>query len=618
MKFITCINLRLLSHAFLAMFSSASLAAPASAPRQNFIQSLPIPESVKGPGKAELCEDFMPAACFNPQGEYRTNEMHGKIVTRLQSIVEDALNVGAKSIGFSNRKDAIIKSLSQEGYKLRPDLSSAAQNFLVSQTYTGYVEKSQIYQVASECAAESKKITEINPYNLLTQQEIEKAEKQIGNFNSKYQSIIKLGYVRDLPSLFTQLNQKCMEITSQIETAKKNTAVNQELLTHLEKTCANRKSVREKIVKLYVANNTPEAQKEKEQLVESIYEMMKLQLSRHSILPSQNSDPLFVRKQVLQNSILENLNLCNEVDRTYESGPRKVIEEVNDKVTTARATVEYLIDAHYNETRKTQALKIYDEVRKEVLNFVRELTRDPVKLQKIESNYNRMTFNWFKKPEARYYKKDPKTGVEHLDTKLFSPGSAWHMMFALNLEFFTSLNAFYLPDSQYGAEKSALSVTMQPMFLELIKENPWSMMSVLAHELGHNIDPRVSRINGHDLTPEYENLNQCLSSSTSIRMREDQSGESISDYISAYVVSRLANQLPSSLKKSAIVASVQSYCYFNSYNERNNILMLDVGHPDPYFRLSGIYGGSESLRKVMGCQSESRQFRTCSLQGGKP
>ncbi len=152
-----------------------------------------------------------------------------------------------------------------------------------------------------------------------------------------------------------------------------------------------------------------------------------------------------------------------------------------------------------------------------------------------------------------------------------------------------------------------------PAFLWMLDNNSDGVLGVLAHEVGHQIGPEMSVINGHDLRGIHLSTLQCLSQPDSIYMQKNQADESIADMIAAEVLAQIANRTDTLEEKINLIQSgVQSYCVMDMLEQREfGSRTRGNVHPNPLLRVGGLFGGNASIRNTLGCNNESKSYKTC-------
>ena len=575
-----------------------------------------VPEVAQA-SQGDACEDLLPAACLTANGDYKIQKFADEIEVKLKNLVKAARSKGAQQLGYKDFEDAIFKIFRKEGYPLKKDISEKAKKFLLESDYKNYVDKKEIYEVLDQCEQDKKKLDDIGIYDVKDVLRLSQISRQIEGFKNKYREISTELYMNDMPGFLNKINTQCSFYGLLKETLKIKNLLQHPIVLEFEKVCSQRKDLRAKAISYYLKQDDPAIRSEIRQFVLSFNDILYTSLSNLKTEAPTAPATAEDAKQAIYDNYNSRYDVCNSVGERFETGPKDMSTSTMQLLNTAKGTVEYLIDQIYSPEKKELVQKIHNATKREALIVAQRLTRDPIKLARIQDHFKRLGFTWFTKPTADRYIKDKKTGIEILDINKFDQMNVWTQAFSGNLEFFTTLNAFYLPDTKFGATDRPLSVTMQPLFIEMLDDYPQAFLAVMAHEVGHNIGPDVTKYNNYNLTQEYEPLLQCLSSHDSIRMQDLQIDESVADVVSAEVLAKLISQLPPEKRKASVYASMQTFCKVLDMADQDLTLSLTDSHPETILRISGIYGANPSLRKVLSCNEESKKFRSCSLTGAQ-
>jgi len=598
--------------------SKPSLARPDAKP-PCLLCSWNVAPEIAESSHVDGCDELLPAACLDSKSEYKIKPMFDRIEKKLKEMVKTAQGKAALQMGFKNFDDAMIKSLAKEGYALKKDISEKAKKYILENDYKNYVEKKEIFEVAAECAEDKKAFDGFNSYSQEGIEKLKQYIQQVDEFESKYQNKASDFFLKDIPGLLNKIGTQCKALeTGKDELTQKN------LLTHplvlkLRKVCSDRNSLRTKAVHFYLRQDDPNTKIEIAKFVQENRDVLELSLSSLKQIEesSTTETELTIYRRKATDKAMQLYGVCNAIEERLDGGPGQIKAKLLDVMSTARTSVEHLIDQIYTPERKSKVREIHDTSKREAYAIIQKVTNDPQKLARIRDTYKRMVFTWLEKPTTDRYIKDKETGIEVLKLNLYNPNDIWSQAFTGDLSFFTDVNAFYIPDTQYGAEQKPLSVTMQPIFMEVLDENPHAFLSVMAHEVGHNLGPIVTEINNYSLKEEYKPLLECLASSDSIRMQYIQADETVADVISAEVMAQLLLQIPADRRKAAVYASMQTFCKFLDEGDKEMSLFLTATHPESILRVSGIFGGNKSLRSAMSCEKDAKQFRTCSLKGAE-
>jgi hypothetical protein len=252
--------------------------------------------------------------------------------------------------------------------------------------------------------------------------------------------------------------------------------------------------------------------------------------------------------------------------------------------------------------------------------MVSKFVKDPERRTEIMNGYDSLNLLWMENPPDGAYKKGPRGNLV-LDDQKATPSYVRQFSDDLlnvfsdpDMSYFTTMNANYVPVLSMGRYNQKERVAMMPVFIQNMKDNPFVFQSVLAHEAGHKIGPLVSRINGYDLAPEYKDLLVCYKDNKSIKLEENQADETIADYISSEVMARQISKLPKEQKLPAFMSSMEAFCQFDAKMTNMNTAMCKEAHPENSLRISGIYGANPNMRKAIGCEGDSPNFKSCGLK----
>ena len=305
-----------------------------------------------------------------------------------------------------------------------------------------------------------------------------------------------------------------------------------------------------------------------------------------------------------ENSI--DYNDCYNINRTIDQIGKSIYSDFITKINRSQIVIEGSIEKFYGSSMDNLYGKLgsFKDLYLEVFNkkFNQDgIIKDQDKLNKIISEYKALETARLQKPnQDRYIEED---GIKYLNTSTsqanpFQPISLDQIYNSDSLEWFTTINAFYMP-SLLG-EKEA--VNLFPLFLQVGQENNETLLSVYAHELAHKMGPSVSKLNNHELTTELAPLMNCLASSDSFSMNSSQTEESFSDWFSSEVmVEYIKKNSPPSEHKNAIKKSLQAFCSF----EDGISLHKEDPHPDPLYRVNYIYGAHPFIKEQFGCSPDS-------------
>lgn len=574
---------------------------------------------VKEPSASEnLCEDLAPAACENPDGTSVYRDKIKNLNQKLRSLIDQAKDLSAVKMGYRNAEDAINKTLESAGGKLKENLSYSAKEYFYTGDYSNYVSAEELYETAAQCKQEQSTMSKIS-YSESAFDKIKEMQQKTDALLQKYNKLRVELYSKNLPQFVSEVFSQCRSYRKKQRNLSPDQVLSDPKIEILQKTCENAPAIRRQAIALFRKEGFVEYLEQARKLVEgnvsaldaSWYETK--QISKEEA-PNVPTSEFYKAIQKYSRDLYSFSVLCASVAKAVDASAKKSREEILKKLSRGRPTVEFLLDYFYTQDREKKLKAIFDQIKSEAVRIALRLTADPNKRKKILDTYSRLQFTWLKKPANADYNQESQIEVLR-DVQTIVDSFAIAAFEDNTLSYFTLRNAFYKPDISYGALSKGLSVSITPLFILLADENPYSFLSIVAHETGHNLGPRLSQINGYDLSSEWASTLSCLSQTDSIRMQQDQKDEAIADYMSAEIIAAMVKKLPPENRPKAVTASLESFCHINAAAEEDQ-LSLDVltSHPNPMLRISGIFGGNAHLRGAMGCDVDSTQYRTCRMK----
>lgn len=579
------------------------------------------PNESKTVGHAEACDDLFGAACMDKKGGLKYEGAQAKLVSELSLSVEAARNRAAQAMGYGDLGEAIRDRLKESGITPLPPPSNANNPFL---------QGSYPYKESEECAKDFQELFPAAQNQSPTPMDAQAQAALIAKmeaFEAKYKERIINLSAQDIPNFVSNdIGQKCASLKSQPDIYKPEN--NKEAL----KLCQNQAQIRRKAVDLFRAEGSKDYEKKAQAFV------------REHMLPNLNADFNFgnygygyggaigypdpsstsappktiedlLKSQDRFNELFNAVGTyCTRYSLQITSIANKVTQEVYAEVAKSKPVIDTLIDTTYTERRKQLADKILQNARSDIQDLVKSITKDQTKRNLILNEYDSLEMAWLEKPKNSAYMKNTRGLLSLREPPSNSPHAINEsVFFDPTLSHFTILNAFYVPLTVQGKSAMKEQVAILPIFLHKLESNPYMYLSTLAHEIGHKIGPRISKVNGHDLSNEYKSLLACYSDSTSIKMEAKQADETIADYISSEVLARQIQKLPANKRREALFASVEGLCHFNDINNQSHAFNCNGVHPEESLRISGIIGANPSIRKILGCGPESPKFKTCGL-----
>lgn len=581
----------------------------------------------------QACEDLYVSACVNAGGIVKQKLELKDMKKALSAEVEKA-KTALKNVLGADLLMPLRNSLEEKGLKLKKDLSSNAQAALNGYSWT---TDSELFEEIAQCDAQKNELLLFQPYGIADigqlQDQLYKWKSFLHTTTNMKNRLARLAVLK----VVDKIKPQCAQFRK-LTFAQQNENVFQEL----RKICVDPNAVRIKILTWYRQENNPNTQSEIEAwLPEAIKAVLlniaetvknpELIIVRKQFNPETAGQAIFglskggfgLNKTGVLNSLRskisslasQNWQSCYVLDdSTLLTGIAKSEQaQILQKMYSSQPVIESLLASHYSEDKKQKTMALFEQIKTEVQRLTDRIIGDENLRSKVKSKYQSLKLGWLDKPADSEYKIDPQTGLRYLDLS----DSSFNLMAKAfgdpSLSFFTTLNAFYMPDLTIGEMFFSSSVNIMPAFMWMIDHNPEGVLSVMAHEVGHQIGPQMSFINGHDLRPTHKPMLQCLAQPDSIYMQANQGDESISDMIAAEVLAQIAsNSSDLSERLRYIQSGVQTYCLMDMMEQQESSIRTrgDV-HPNPYLRVGGLFGANSSLRKVLGCQKDSKNYRTC-------
>lgn len=216
--------------------------------------------------------------------------------------------------------------------------------------------------------------------------------------------------------------------------------------------------------------------------------------------------------------------------------------------------------------------------------------------------------------------KTPTLDLKKLDAMPDSTVNFYSKLIAPDFSGVADINAYYTPEHSLGTRRDPKNVFVYPGLIEAFSDSPAALMGILAHEVGHNFDPRMSQLGGHALKPEFQKLLDCLEKSTSAGMHEHQGNECVADWIAAEAMASLIDD-PVRRKEFGMPAKdfdfvkqmMAPFCNFMDM-EGAGPLQDPENYLSPRRRINGLFGAQPRLRAALGCDASGSTY--CSLDGG--
>lgn len=582
--------------------------------------SFPMSVESSKAGETEPCDDLFGASCMGADGKPKYTGISKEMPKELSKPIKEARDKTAKEMGFKDFDDAIKAKLKNAGIDLKENPDEEAFKSLKMEggtiTYGGDNAK-KLYSSVEQCDKDQKELQGTSYYSLTEATALNDLLKKYESFGSKYRELSIKHFAKDIPNFISNnIGNKCNQLKSSSSTSTYKPEENQEIV----KGCDNFQKIKRQAIELYRSEGTADYDKKAEAFVrENMLPELRYSYSSSTTSTTGGATPAPEKTEVerlrdrigaISNS---SYSVCQNYSSTVENAGRKVVQDLMEKVSKSKTTVDGVIDSFYTEDRKKTAMSLYNNARADVQDLAKGFVKDNKKRGDILDGYDSLKLFWMEKPADSAY--TTKDGVRVLDIEKASLTDMTAQIFSdPSLSFFTQVNAFYTPQVQFGKLKMEEQVNMMPAFVYHIDKNPYAFLSVVAHEAGHKIGPMISKINGYDLEPEYRELLACYKDNKSIKLEEGQKDETIADYISSEVLARQIQKLPADKRKQALMSSMEDFCIFDDYGNHTHSVNCKGGHPENSLRVGGIYGANPSIRKIMGCEKDSPKYKTCGLK----
>lgn len=560
-----------------------------------------VPKEFSKLGDANICEDLFQAACFDENGKSKYADRGEDPAKELREHIKEAQNKTAKSLGFKDIDEAIRARLKDEGLELAETNGSGSSP-----------GANRVYATEQECNKEWQEFQGAQNSHISDVNELKKIEKRFDAFIEKYGERMVALYAKDIPNFVAnEIGYKCRSFTSDPETYKADDN------PEVAKICGNMAQLRRRAVELFRLEGSPEYKERAERFVRE-YKLPGLNPSymTRPATPSESepSEADQIRNRIAQKRN-EAVSICGRLSILAQVTGKNVVNEFLGEVNRAKTTVDGLLDAVYNEKNKARIHRIFEELKGNVQEVVKQLVKDPEKRARILDEYDKMKIDWHEKPPVSAYRKSDRGLLVLTEEFIGDPTEKLAPIFSdPSLSHFATVNAFYSPNTVVGGSKiEEERVITLPAFIYLVNKNAFNVLATIAHELAHKIDPLRSKLNKHDISESFRDLLSCYADPKSIRMAKGQEGEVVADAISAEILAHHLAKLPIEQRRQALAASVADLCYYEFEAEQNYVIYSKGAHPHPSFRVGGIYGANPSVRKAIGCEGESPKYKSCGL-----
>jgi hypothetical protein len=545
-----------------------------------------------------FCKNAFDNTCLNQDGTSKFEGSYSENSKVLRSKLLESRDMASREMGQKSFKELLTNQLKDNGILIEGELSEDQMLRLLQENWDTPSVPDVIFPDVKTC--EKTNVQDVligGNYDYVKSAALHKAK--VDSAKAKQLEM----NAKDIPNfLSTEYTGSCNSIKSSPE--KYPEKYNKEIIQK----CKNFPLIFEKAVELYRQEGS------------SDYDIKALAFVKENQLPVIFEKPT-PEDEIIPGKIEYNAyrnqgyQSCNNLKSAITSATQKVTQSLVLDIAKSKNVVEHMIDSYYSPERKTTVLEIFNSSKNDIKELLPRITKDSKKLEKIAKGYDQVKLAWLEKPQESLYEKSKKTGLTILKE---NPDYYDEVAMAFSdprLSYFTEINAFYTPIIMEGQDVAAIdTVHMMPYFLKTAENNKYGFMSVVAHEAGHKIGPMVSKANGHDLNPEWQELIDCYRSSDSIKLSSNQKDETIADYIASEVLAKEIEKLNPSDRREAFKNSMSAFCIFSDASICNHIMALDEAHPENIFRINGIYAANPKLREVIGCSGISSNYKSCSLK----
>jgi hypothetical protein len=579
----------------------------------------------------DACENLFSASCLGSDGKNKFPNKFQENKDLSVKIISDARDKTARELGFKNFDEALKTELKNKGFEVKEPPDEKAWKVLKGEAdLSGGYDMNEGKKLFADISNCEDKLGPIKNYSSYGKTDLAEVQKQVAQaekiFKDLDNKLIQI-YSKNISDFVTkQIGDKCRNLKSNPENY--NAYDNPEAALK----CKDFESIRQQAVRIFRLEGTPEYQEQAEKFVKDNL-LGELKYSSYSGgTPAQNVSTSAGGLILPQKSELEmarnnydrltkkSYSYCNGFGRAMNEAGKKVADDFMIEINTSKTTVDAVLGSFYSEENRKTTESIVSSAKSEIQGMVKDFVGDREKRNKIINSYDSMKYQWMDLPSESFYKKGPRGNLildENKAITSFNSSFASDPFGAFSdpkMTFFTTLNANYMPSIEVGALSFEKRVAIMPSFLIGAKENPFYLQSVIAHEVGHHIGPKLSRLNGFDLSGEYKELLACYKGNKSIHLQTKQDDETIADYISSEYLAIEIGKLPVDQREQALKSSMEAFCHFDAMGNQMQSLNCTESHPENSLRVSGIYGANPNLRKVVGCEGDSSQFASCGIK----
>lgn len=553
----------------------------------------------------KACTDLHSAICNSSNPFLNSSEKQND---KNQDNMNRIRDKGAQALGYKNFDDGLKQRLKEAGIQINPNMPPEAwedvKTSLMRPSGGDHPENisSLLFSSNPNCEALNSP-PEYGRARVPIQKQLSDMRRKLASDYKQNRNSMIQYYKNDISGfLELELSAKCNLLNHDPESFE--ASKNRELV----QTCKNFQAIRKEALDLYRVEGTPEYEKRALNFLNKYFPTQPIVMSTpDAIRAGVPAEKIYSEMA----SLHESYNLqCRSTADAQLNVTKKIAQDYAREVQTTRTHVETTISTVYSERREKTARESLNLLRADIQSMIPKFTSDRTKQSKIIEEYNKVELFWLKNPTADAYNKNSR-GVETLKrarNKEPNPSETASLFSDPTLSFFNHANAYYTPRSTYGSMNSAEQVNIFPGFLNLIDTNPFAFSSILAHELGHKIGPEISKLNDHDMKPEFSALLACYKDRKSIRLLEHQEDEAIADFVSSEVMAHQVSKLPASQRRAAVMAMASPFC-----EGKHDGIMCKEDHPEGAFRINGILASNPKIQQAMGCTTSQSNFKQCGL-----
>lgn len=565
----------------------------------------------------QMCEDLFAVACTDSKGKNKFVDEEKKREEEAKKIIQEAQDSGARSMGYKDLEDGIKSRLKEKGLSLVEPIEPASgkeKSLRERLTSLEFEDVDKLFEVPSQC---SKLIQEFEKAKLNHKSNPEKLNSWAEKLSAKSKTTHDLNVSKLASNLSVFVSNYLGGLCRKLDSDPKS--FRPEHNQRMIQLCQKMPSLRRESVQLYRKEGSSGYKEEAEKFVrenmpESLIRTNGDEKNKSKKAPNPRLDKVHAEFSKLEDT-------CHFSKNVFQLDATNVVQEFMTEVNTSKPTIEILHGKYFNESNWKKASQMFNSVRDDMKDIAKQITSSKEKQDKIIEEFAAMEMKWLERPEDFHFKKGPKGALILDEEKIESSNRKFAMenpysKFAdPELSYFQDLNANYLVAQKVGEKINKERIEMMPAYLMKLEKSPWRFLSVLAHEFGHKIDPNIAATNGHDLKNEYKETLACFSDPKSIRMSKDQQGETISDAISAEYLARQLVKMTPDQRRRTLIQAAEPYCFYDANGEKEHSIHCKGNHPENSLRVSGIIGANPNVRKAIGCEKESSQFKTCGISG---